>query len=88
MGDIQRSMIDPRINNDKILARKHTLIRLEEKKSQLCGLNRRIEDLKSIEMKKLELQKDLIIDDIKKLELKLKGLDDSIIEVEIVKENK
>lgn len=82
--DIHRSMMDPRINDNKILARKHTLIQLEEKKSQLVGLERRIEDLKSIEIKKLELQRDLINDDIKKLELKLRGLGDDIIEAEIV----
>lgn len=77
MSDIQR--LPALIKTDPELSKKHTQIIINEKISQIKGLEIRLEDLKNIDQKRIELQ----IETLKKEVNNLIKYKEQIIDVQI-----
>jgi len=71
MGDLVRMDSNTIVMTSELLV-KRMLIQLSEKEANIKGLELRLDDLKNIEMKKVELQIDLLEAEIKVLQEKIK----------------
>jgi len=99
MGDIVRSGDNSQkiIKADIGLTLKRLRIMISEKEVQLDGINVRIQQLKSVEIKNLQLQQDVIVREIQELKVEAQeltrkameeGREDAIIDAEFeVKED-
>lgn len=81
-----RTNEDDRIQNNPAMRLKHSQILLAERLNVLAQLDIEIEKLKSIQLKKLELQKDVVTEEIAELKVYIQklavGEDEEPIEAE------
>ncbi len=84
MADIRRNEQNALILRDNGLKKKHFEIILNEKKCQLKQLQVNIDRMKSVQLKELELQKDLVEREIKEYESELAKVHDKLVKGQVI----
>ena len=89
MSDINRGGIHPIVEKNLDLKIKHYKILLNEKKGQVKALEARLEQLKSVEFKKVELAIDVATREVQGLESDIRILEKgNVIDVTILENKK